>query len=216
MRNAMRTIEKVGFILFALAAPVLAQNERAREPVPAVTSPVYDMPAYDMSVGYANLTTAMTSGQHVNLSGLDVGGSADLNSRWGAMVDSMYVRTSDVLGTRHAGYQLSFLGGPAFYPFERGNTRLSVHALAGAALVDGAVPINTTDYFHGWLVRFAYAAGGGIEHALSGPFGVRVQADYLHSAFFDAQGAVRPQRNLRLTVGLVFRRRERQQSPSRE
>jgi hypothetical protein len=165
-----------------------------------------------MSVGYANVTMAMTSAQHVNLSGLDVGGSADLNSRWGTMVDCMYVRTSDVLGTRHAGYQLSFLGGPAFYPFDHGNTRLSVHALAGAALVDGAVPINTTDYFHGWLVRFSYAAGGGIERALSGPFGVRVQADYLHSAFFDAQGAVRPQGNLRLTVSLVLRLRERQQS----
>ncbi|MGA7294455.1 MAG: hypothetical protein WBW85_18115 [Terriglobales bacterium] len=205
----MRTIEKLGFILFALAASVLAQNQQKTEPVPAVAGPVYAISAYDMSFGYAN-TTAMTSGQHVNLSGLDVGGSADLNSRWEAMVDSMYVRTSDVLGTGHAGYQLSFLGGPAFYPFHHGNTRLSVHALAGAALVDGAVPINTTDYFHGWLVRFAYAAGGGIEHALSGPFGVRVQADYLHSAFFNAQGAVRPQGNLRLTVCLVLRLKEHQ------
>jgi hypothetical protein len=208
----MRTIEKVGFILFALAAPVLAQDQQATEPIAPIAGPVYEMPAFDMSVGYAYFTEAISSGQHVNLSGLDAGASADLNSHWGAMVDSMYVRTSDVLGTRHAGYQLSFLGGPEFYPFGHGNTRFSVHALAGGALVDGAVPINTTDYFHGWLVRFAYAAGGGIEHALTGPFGVRVQADYLRSAFFDAQGAVRPQGNLRLTVSLVFRRRP-QQSP---
>ena len=205
MRNAMRTIERVGFILFALVAPALAQNQRATEPAPAAAGP-----AYDMSVGYANVTMAMASAQHVNLSGLDVGGSAHLNSRWGAMVDSTYVRTPDVLGTRHAGYQLSFLGGPVFYPFDHGKTRFSVHALAGATLVDGAVPINTTDYFHGWLVRFSYAAGGGIERPLSGPFGVRVQADYLHSAFFDAQGAVRPQNNLRLMVSLVLRLRERQ------
>ncbi|MGB6259697.1 MAG: hypothetical protein WBG09_16230 [Candidatus Sulfotelmatobacter sp.] len=205
----MRTIEKLGFILFALAASAFAQNQQKTEPVPAVAGPVYNISAYDMSVGYANLTTAMPSAQHVNLRGLDVGGSADLNSRWGAMVDSMYVRTSDVLATGHAGYQLSFLGGPAFYPIHHGNTRLSVHALAGAALVDGAVPINTTDYFHGWLVRFAYAGGGGIEQALSGPLAVRVQADYLHSAFFNAQGAVRPQGNLRLTVSLVLRLRER-------
>jgi opacity protein-like surface antigen len=215
MRNAMRTrtIEKVGFILFALAAPLLAQNQQARQPIAPISSPVYDMPAYDVSVGYANLTT-LTSGQHVNLNGLDVGGSFDLNSRWAAMVDSMYVRTSDILGTGHAGYQLSFLGGPAFYPFERGNTRFSVHALAGGALVDGAVPINTTDYYHGWLTRFSYAAGGGVEHALSETFGVRVQADYLHSAFFDAQGAVRPQGSLRLTVSLVLRRKMRQESTS--
>jgi len=201
----MRTIERAGFILFALVAPALAQDQPATKPVPAVSGS-----AYDVSVGYANLTMAMPSAQHVNLSGLDVGASAHLNSRWGAMVDSMYVRTSDVLGTRHTGYQLSFLGGPVFYPFEHGNIRLSVHALAGGALVDGAIPINTTDYFHGWLVRFAYAAGGGIEHALSGPFGVRVQADYLQSEFFNAQGAVRPQGNLRVTVSLVLRLRDHQ------
>ncbi len=207
MRNAMRTIVKVGYFLFALVAPVLAQNQLATEPAPAAAGP-----AYEMSVGYTNLTMAMTSAQHVNLSGVDVGGSVDLAPRWGAMLDSTYARTSNVLGTRHDAYQLNFLSGPVFYPFEHGNNRISVHALAGAALVDGAVPINTTDYFHGWLVRFAYAAGGGVEHALSGPFGVRVQGDYLHSSFFDANGAVRPQGNLRLTVSLVFRLKERQPS----
>jgi hypothetical protein len=205
MRTAMRTIVKAGFILFSLAAPALAQDQRATEPVPAVTGP-----AYDVSVGYANLTMAMPSSQHVNLSGLDVTGSADLNSRWGPMVDSSYVRTNDVLGTGHPASQWSLLGGPVFYPFGHGNTRLSVHALAGAALVDGAVPINPVDYFHGWLMRFSYAAGGGIEHTLSRPFRVRVQADYLHSEFFNAQGAVRPQGNLRFTVSLVWRLRDHQ------
>jgi hypothetical protein len=207
MRNAMRTIRKVSCFLFVLVAPALAQNQIADGPSPAVAGP-----AYDVSVGYTNLTMAIPSAQHLNLSGLDVGGRVDLNSRWGAMVDSTYVRTSNVLGTRHGGYQLSFLSGPMFYPVEHGNTRMFVHALAGAALVDGAVPINKTDYFHGWLVRFSYAVGAGIEHAVSGPFGVRVQGDYLHSAFFDGAGAVRPQGNLRLTVSLVFRLKERRHS----
>jgi hypothetical protein len=207
MRNAMRTIGKVSCFLFMLVAPALAQNQIADGPSPAVAGP-----AYDVSVGYTNLTMAIPSAQHLNLSGLDVGGRVDLNSRWGAMVDSTYVRTSNVLGTGHGGYQLSFLSGPMFYPVEHGNTRMFVHGLAGAALVDGAVPINKTDYFHGWLVRFSYAVGAGIEHAVSGPFGVRVQGDYLHSAFFDAAGAVRPQGNLRLTVSLVFRLKERRHS----
>ena len=207
MRNAMRTIGKVSCFLFVLVAPALAQNQIADGPSPAVAGP-----AYDVNVGYTNLTMAIPSAQHLNLSGLDVGGRVDLNSRWGAMVDSTYVRTSNVLGTRHGGYQLSFLSGPMFYPVEHGNTRMFVHGLAGAALVDGAVPINKTDYFHGWLVRFSYAVGAGIEHAVSGPFGVRVQGDYLHSAFFDAAGAVRPQGNLRLTVSLVFRLKERRHS----
>ncbi|HUD65905.1 MAG TPA: hypothetical protein VMQ17_15050 [Candidatus Sulfotelmatobacter sp.] len=203
----MRTIGKVSCFLFVLVAPALAQNQIADGPSPAVAGP-----AYDVNVGYTNLTMAIPSAQHLNLSGLDVGGRVDLNARWGAMVDSTYVRTSNVLGTGHGGYQLSFLSGPMFYPVEHGNTRMFVHGLAGAALVDGAVPINKTDYFHGWLVRFSYAVGAGIEHAVSGPFGVRVQGDYLHSAFFDAAGAVRPQGNLRLTVSLVFRLKERRHS----
>ena len=207
MRNAIRTIGKVGCILFALVAPTLAQNKLATGASPAAAGP-----AYDVSVGYTNLTMAIPSAKNVNLSGLDVGGRVDLKSRWGAMVDATYVGTPNVLGTRHGGYLLSFLGGPVFYPVEHGNSRVFVHALAGAALVDGAVPINETDYFHGWLVRFSYAVGGGIEHALSGPFGVRVRGDYLHSAFFDARGAARPQGNLRLTVSLVFRLKERQHS----
>jgi hypothetical protein len=202
MRNTFSTVGKGICTFFALVAPALAQNRLATGVGPAAT-----VPAYDVSVGYSNLTTAMSSAQNVNLSGLDVGGRADLNSRWGAMLDSMYVRTSNVLGTGHNAYQLSFLGGPVFYPLERGNYRIFVHAVAGAALVDGAVPINKTDYFYGWLVRPSYAVGG-IERALAGPFGVRVRGDYLHSAFFDARGVVQPQGNLRLTVSLVFRLNE--------
>jgi hypothetical protein len=203
MRNTLNTLGKVTCIWFAMVLPGLAQNHLAAGVAPAAT-----VPAYDASVGYSNLT--MISPQNANLSGLDVGGRADLNSRWGAMLDSMYVRTSNVLGTGHGGYQLSFLGGPVFYPLEHGNYRIFVHAVAGAALVDGAAPINETDYFHGWLVRPSYATGGGIERALSGPFGVRVRGDYLHSSFFDARGVVRPQSNLRFTVSLVVRLHERQ------
>lgn len=189
-------------IFFALVAPVLAQNQLVSAPAPAAAgSP------YDLSVGYTNLIMTMGSGQHQSLSGLDASGTLDLTPRFGATVDSMYVRTSDILGTQHTGYQLSFLGGPVFYPLERGRNRVLIHALAGAALVDGAVPINATDYFHGWLIRSSYAAGGGFEHLLSGAFGVRVQADYLRSPYFDASGAVRPQGSIRLTASLIFRPR---------
>lgn len=204
MRNAISSLGKVGCILFVLVGPALAQNQLAKGVAPAASAP-----AYDLSVGYTNLTMAVPSAQHVNLSGLDICGRADLNSRWGAMLDSTYVRTSNVLGTQHGSYQLSFLGGPVFYPFEHGDSRVFVHVVGGAALVDGAVPINKTDYFYGWLVRPSYAAGGGIEHALSGRFGVRVRGDYLHSAFFDARGTVRPQGNLRLAVSLVFHLKDR-------
>lgn len=205
MRNAWSIVGKVICVLIAIVAPALAQNQLARGVAPAAT-----VPAYDVSVGYSNLTMAMPSAKNVNLSGVDVGGRANLNSHWGVMLDSMYVRTSSVFGTGHGAYQWSFLGGPVFYPLEHKNYRVFLHAMGGVALVDGAVPINTTDYFYGWVVRPSYALGGGVERSLSGPFGVRVRADYLHSAFFDARGAVQPQGNLRLTASLVFRLNARQ------
>jgi hypothetical protein len=199
MRDTMKIAKKISFMLFALVVPAVAQNRMVAEPSPAAAGL-----AYDMSVGYTNLNMAVPSARHVNLGGIVVGGSADLTPRWGAMADTTYVRTPDMLGTGHAGFQLSVLGGPEFHAFEHANNRLSLHGLAGAALADGAIPISGIDYFHGWLIRSAYGAGAGMDHALSGSFGVRLQADYVHSEFFDTTGAVRPQGSLRLAVKLVF------------
>lgn len=188
----------MGCILCALFAPALAQN------LSAGLAPAAAGPTFDASVGYTNVTM-LTSGQHVNMGGLDLAGHVDLNPFWGAMLDTSYVRTADVLGTGHPAYQWSFLGGPMIYPAYHGKTRVFVRGLVGAALVDGAVPISKTDYAHGWMFRFSYALGGGVERGLSGPFGVRVGADYQHAAYFDGTGAVRPQGNVRLTASLVYR-----------
>lgn len=203
MRNVFSSVGNVVCILLAVVAPVLGQNHLASGVAPAAT-----VAAYDVSIGYSNVT--VMSGQSVNLSGFDVGARVDLNAHWGAMLDSMYVRASDVQGTGHGAYQSNVLAGPVFYPLEHGNSRIFVHAVGGAALVDGAVPINKTDYFHGWVVRPSYAIGGGFERALSGPFGLQARGDYLRSAFYDARGVVQPQGNLRLTMSLVFRLNERQ------
>jgi hypothetical protein len=208
MRNAMRTTGKICFYVIALAGSALAQS-LASGPLPAVAGP-----AYDVSIGYAHLTMPIASAGHVNLEGLDVGGSIALGSRWGAMMDSEYLRTSNVLGTPHQGYMLSFQAGPKFYLFERRNTRVFVDALAGAALVDGAVPISTTSYFHGWLARPAYAFGGGVEQSLMGPLALRVTGDYLRTTFYDAAGAAQSQNNLRLTASFVFRLKEHRRAPN--
>ena len=92
-----------------------------------------------------------------------------------------------------------------FYPIEYRGTRVFLHALGGAAVVDGAVPQSKTSYYHGWLGRPSYAIGGGFEQFVSGPFAVRFSGDYLHTEFFNAVGAARPQGNLRLTASIVVR-----------
>jgi len=205
MRNVIATLKKICLFVGVLVTPALAQSWLQAGAAPASTGP-----AYDVSVGYTYLTMAIPAAGRANLKGLDVSGRINFRPRWGAMLDSNYVRTPDVLGTKHVGYLLSLQGGPVFYPVEHGNKRIFVHALAGVGLVDAAVPVSTTDYFHGWQSRFSYAFGGGVEHSVSGPFAVRVTGDYLRTAFFDAVGAVQPQNNFRLSVGLVFRLKNRQ------
>jgi len=92
-----------------------------------------------------------------------------------------------------------------FFPVERRRTRMFVHVLAGAGLVDGTARASATDFFHGWLTRPAYAFGGGVERNISRPFALRFGADYLHTSFYDSSGAIQGQQNFRATVSLVFR-----------
>jgi hypothetical protein len=209
MRNTMRTIEKVCFFGFVMVASAFAQSRLQSSPSPAVAGP-----AFDLSVGYIYLKMPIPSAGNANFNGLDFSGNIGLSSRWGATLDSSYLYTSDVLNTKHQGYVLSFRGGPAFYPVSHGNTRLFVHALAGASLVDGAVPISANEDFHGWLLRPSYAFGGGVEHPVSAQLGVRVIGDYVRTSFYDSAGAAQPQNNLQLSVNFVFRLKERPRKSS--
>lgn len=201
---SMRTTGKLCLFVFVLVAPALAQNSFDTGPSPAARGP-----AYSVSAGYAYLTMPMPGAGRVNLNGFDVAGDVDFTPHWGATLDSNYARTSNVLGTHHDGYLLSFYTGPAFYPVAHGNTRMFVRGLAGVGIVDGAVPIATVYNFHGYQTRPSYAAGGGIERSIAEAFAVRMTGDYLRTGFFDAAGAVQPQNNFRVTVSFVFRVKER-------
>lgn len=186
-----------------LVLGALAQGQHLQTGAP----PAASGPNYDVSVGYAYLSMAVPGAGRVNLYGLDAGGQIYIKPRWGAAIDSSYARSFNVTGTPHDAYILSLHAGPVFYPVEHGNTRMFVHVLAGAGLEDGAIPISTTEYLQGYLLRSSYAVGGGVEHPLSGAMALRFSGDYLRSGFFDSAGAVQPQNNLRMAVNLVFRLR---------
>lgn len=200
----MRIARQVFFFVLALAVPVMAQSFDPGAQ-PAATGP-----RYDVSAGYSYVNMQVPNVGRVNLNGLDVSGHVDFNRYWGATIESNYARGSNLFDTGHQGYVLSFLGGPVFYPIEYRKTAVFVHALVGAGLVDGAVPLTVKSFFHGWQDRFAYAFGGGVERSLAGPFAMRVGGDYLRTSFYDAAGVVQPQNNLRVTVSLVFRLNNRQ------
>jgi hypothetical protein len=198
-RNGMRTTMKVLSLACLLVVPALAQNLQPGPPASAFG------PTYDVSCGYSYLSSTIPSAGRIGLSGMDVTGHANFLPHWGVAVDTGYVHTSNVLTTGQSGYTLTFLAGPVFHLFEARRTQIFVHALAGAGLVDSAVPVSNSEYLQGWVARPAYALGGGIERSVAGPFAVRLTGDYLRTAYADSTGSVHPQNNLRVIASIVFR-----------
>lgn len=191
-------------LAIVLITPALAQD-RLQSETPAAASG----PAFDVSVGYSYVAMQVPGAGTVNLSGLDASGGIHFTRHWGAIVDSSYVRDADVFGTGHNSYVLTALAGPVFYPFERKGTWLFLRALGGAGLVDSAVPVSGPSYYlHGWVTRPAYVGGVGLEHSLPGPVAVRVNADYLRTAFVNPAEIVQLQNNLRVTASIVLRLRQ--------
>ncbi len=196
-------------LVFVLAATALGQNRFAGGPPTAATGP-----GFAVSTGYTYLAMPIPTAGSVNLYGLDVAAHVDLASRFGVTADTSYVRASDVFGTGHNSYVLTALAGPVFYPIQRARTRLFIHGLIGAGLVDSAVPVSGTRYVGGWVARFSDAVGGGVEQAISGPFALRISADYLRTSFADSNAIAHPQNNLRATVSFVFRLKDRERRTS--
>lgn len=201
MRIRIRTTGKFSFLIVMLIGSAWGQN-LLTAPSPAMTGP-----AYDFSTGYTYLAMPVAGAGPVHLNGLDASGSISWSPRWGAVLDTNYLRTSDIAGTGHQAYILNTQLGPEFYPFEHRRTWVFVRALGGSALIDGAVPAQGGLY-HGWLVRPSLAFGGGVEQSVSGRFAVRFNADYLRTLFYDASGEALPQNNLRMSVSLVIRTRK--------
>jgi hypothetical protein len=199
---AERKISRIGVAgaILVLVASSVAQNRLEATPPVAGYGPTYDV-----SLGYSYLSSSIPSAGRVNLTGIEATGHADFLPHWGVAIDSGYVRTSNVLDTGHTGYTLTFLAGPVFYPIDHGRTKAFLHALAGAGLVDSAVPATGSSVLHGWVERPAYALGGGVEREVLGPFGLRLSGDYLRTAFANSSGAIQLQNNLRVTASFVFR-----------
>lgn len=197
--NAMKTVRNITVLLFALAAASFGQNVFAAGPPTAASGP-----GFAVSAGYTYVAMPIPTAGSVNLYGLDLGGHIDAASRWGVTLDASYVHASDVFGTGHNSYVLTALAGPVFYPIERRNTRLFVHGLIGAGLVDSAVPVSGTQYLGGWVARFSDAFGGGLEQSILGPFAIRVSGDYLRTSFADSNAVAHNQNNFRATVSFLF------------
>jgi len=195
--SALRFFIGLSILPSLLATPLLAQAD-LNGPVPvAEGTPV------DLAIGYSYVNTNLSGRPSVNLNGAEASALIDFHPRWGAIVDSSYVRAGRDPGSGHSSYVLSVLSGPVFVPARNDNTRLLVRALFGVSLVDSSVRVNQL-YYRGWQSRFSWAIGTGVERKLS-RFAVRFNVDYLRTSFVSSAAVVQPQNGIRLSASLVFR-----------
>jgi opacity protein-like surface antigen len=197
----MEVAKKVAAAILFMVAPLLAQVRASGSGAPAAAT----APTFHASAGYTYLLMGTPSQPRTALNGVDGNILADLTSHWGLMADASYVRTGDVLATRHSGNVLSLLAGPVLYPASWRKTRIFVRGLAGVGWVNSAVPVTEHYYVGGTVARLSYAAGGGVEQTVAGRLSVRVGCDYLRTSFANSSGAIEPQNNIRMVGGIAYR-----------
>jgi opacity protein-like surface antigen len=193
----MESLRRMSVYIFLLGAPLLGQTRLETGGI----FPAASGPAFDASLGYVYLDMTEPSIPRAKLNGVNADGLVRFTPRWGATVDSTFARSGDVRGTGHGDDVLSGLAGPV----ARRNNGIFVHVLAGAAWVEGAVPVNETYYLSGQQTHFSYAVGGGVEHTLSRPFAVRAGADYQRTTFVNASRATQQENCFRLITAIVYR-----------
>jgi opacity protein-like surface antigen len=190
---ATKFIAKLAFCCFLYATSILGQTPK----VAGIG------PLFDLSLGYSYFNLGLPSSARVSLNGADASYTVDFRSRFGLAADVGYVRCSNVLGTDHHGYVLSYLGGPVFYISRKKGLTTYTRALIGGARV-GAAALTTRGFNTGWANRLAWAIGGGTEFGISRSLALRGEIDYMHTAYFDPSAMLRGQHDFRTTVSLVY------------
>lgn len=175
-------------------------------PIPAAHKPFFVPTRLDLkvSVGYVFTNAGMPSLSRLNLDGLEMAAIADLSPYFGMIADSSYVRAKNVFGTSRSGDILSYLAGPVVYPLARGKTRLYVHSLVGGARVTAALPADGGGIVTGFVNKFSWAVGGGIEYQVSQFIVLRSGGDYQHTYFFGPSDVIQGQHDFRAVCSVAF------------
>jgi hypothetical protein len=184
------------------AINVLPKSER--QPLPAAHRPVFVPKGMDLkaSVGYTYTNLSASPTTRSNLSGVNAALIAE-NLYFGYTVESSYVRARNVFSSSNDATVLSYLGGAIFYPVAHNKLRPYVRGLAGGARVTGPI-ISSSGDLNGFVNKFSWVIGGGVEYRISHSFAFRSGADYLHTYFYDSALTIRGQNNFRAVFTLVY------------
>jgi hypothetical protein len=143
----------------------------------------------------------MPSANRINLSGVDIPIVADLAPSFGITADATYARASNLFDSSQHIDLLSYVAGPTLYPFARHRYRFFLQGLVGGARVAGGIP-NTFE--SGYVNKFSWGFGGGIEYRLSEIVAWRSGVVYQKTSFYDSNLTIRGQNDFRFVTSLVF------------
>ena len=178
---------------------VLARGAEAQNPVFAGAAP-----SMEASIGYSYLNVDVPSQNRIAMNGVDASFTADLRRRFGIRFGLGYDRASNVFDTNRHADLLTYMAGPVFYPVRRRRFSVYTHLLAGGARQTGVNFTTNGDVATGWVNRFAWAGGVGVQYRLTPAFSVRLGGDYLRTSFFNANLAYEGQNNVRTAASIVY------------
>ena len=196
----MRTILKLP-LLFLLFAP-LAYGQG---PVIAGVAPVLEG-----GVGFSYVQANVPSEGHMAMNGVEAALNADVQRHFGVKLDVGYSRSFDAFSTGRSADMLTYMAGPVFCPVRTSNMHLYAELLLGAARQTGVNFESNGQIVLGYVNKFAWAGGGGLQHRLTRTLSLRVGADYLRTAFFNSNVVVQRQTNLRSSLSLIYTFGERE------
>ena len=145
------------------------------------------------------------------MNGVEASFTADFHRRFGIKFDLGYDLASNVFDTQHHADLLTYMAGPVFYLIRKRKFSVYTQFLFGGARESGVNFDAIGRPATGWVNRFAWAAGGGVQYRLTPSFSVRVGADYLRTSFFNSNLAIEGQSNLRTAASIVYTFGERRE-----
>jgi opacity protein-like surface antigen len=193
----MKTICKI--LLLALLVVCLVPMARGQNPLVAGQAPVLEA-----GIGYSYTNASIPSQTTLGMNGVDLLGTFDFSRRFGVHLDLGYARNFDAFNSGRTADMLTYMAGPAFYPIRKRNFNVYTHLLLGGARETGVNYESDGTVLTGYVNKFAWAAGGGVQYRLSRSFALRVGVDYLHTQFFNSNIVVQGQSNLRPSASLIY------------
>lgn len=178
---------------------LVVQPARAQMPLAAGKSL-----AFDASFGFEYTQMTVPGSGKTGMAGPKVTFTADLHPRLGVKVDVAYQRSEYLFGSGHHNDAFTYMGGPVFYALRKRYALVYAQALIGGARVAGVNNWQYGGYSLGFVNKPAWSFGLGVQHKITPATALRLQADYLHTSFFDVAAEVKGSYSLSGSLALVY------------